>query len=223
MAGTAVRVWDLPTRIFHWTLVALVAFSFTTGKVGGGWMEWHVKSGYAILALLLFRVAWGLVGSDTSRFAHFLRGPRAAWRYGRETLAGRHPTLPGHNPLGGWMVLLMLAVLAVQATSGLFVDDEIATQGPLAARASGEVVGRMSELHEDNQWVIVGVVSLHVLAILAYRFALRVSLVPAMWHGRAPVPPGVAPPRMRPTALAAALLAIAAGFVYWLVAIFPRG
>ena len=127
--ATRIRVWDLPTRIFHWALATLVIFSFTTGKIGGAWMAWHLKSGYAILALLAFRIAWGFAGSRTARFAHFLRGPRAMLEYARETFSGRRPSTEGHNPMGGWMVILMLAALALQAATGLFADDEIATQG----------------------------------------------------------------------------------------------
>ena len=93
-----IRAWDLPTRIFHWGLAALVVFSFTTGTIGGDWMPWHLKSGYAILALLLFRIAWGVFGSETARFSDFVRGPRAVAAYVRATLAGRHPAGVGHNP-----------------------------------------------------------------------------------------------------------------------------
>jgi cytochrome b len=220
-----IRVWDLPTRIFHWTLAALVTFSFTTGKIGGGWVDWHMKSGYAILALLLFRLAWGLIGSDTARFSHFVRGPRAALAHGRHALAGRHGASLGHNPLGGWMVLAMLAILLAQAASGLFVDDEIANQGPLAAKVSNALVARMSALHSWNQWAIAAAVALHVLAIAAYGFALRVNLVSPMVHGWTAVPEGLRPPDPRHShpGLALGLLAACAAFVYWLVVVYPKG
>ena len=107
-----IRVWDLPTRIFHWTLAGLVIFSFTTGKVGGGWMEWHLRSGYAILALLVFRLAWGFAGSRTARFAHFLRGPRAALAYARETIGGAPSVYRGTQPAGRMDGAFMLLVLA---------------------------------------------------------------------------------------------------------------
>ena len=146
-----IRVWDLPTRIFHWALAVLVVFSYTTGKIGGDLMGWHLRSGYAILALLVFRLAWGIVGSQTSRFNHFVRGPRAAIAYARAIMARSPPLLVGHNPLGGWMVLFMLALLLFQAATGLFADDEIATQGPLAVKVSSAAVSRMSKLHDYNQ------------------------------------------------------------------------
>ena len=217
-----VLVWEAPVRLFHWALALLVVFSYATAKLGGSWMEWHMRSGYAILALLLFRVAWGFAGGTTARFASFLRGPTAAAAYLRSRIARRDPGLVGHNPLGGWMVVVLLLVLGAQAFSGLFVDDEIATQGPLYVKASGAWVEKMNALHGYNEWVIVGAVLLHVAAVLAYQFALRVDLVGPMVHGRAALPPGVAPPARGSGILAAVLMAAAAAFVYWLVVVFPR-
>jgi cytochrome b len=220
-----IRVWDAPTRLFHWTLAVLVVFSFTTGKVGGAWMEWHMRSGYAILALVLFRLAWGVVGSDTARFSRFVRGPRVALAYARETISSRHPVVLGHNPLGGWMVLLMLGVLAAQAASGLFTDDDSATQGPLAAKASGAWIAKMSAFHSYNGWTIAIVVGVHVIAIAAYRWGLRVDLVAPMVHGWKTVPGDLRTPEpgRAPAILAAILAALCAGFVYWLVVVYPKG
>ena len=220
-----IRVWDLPTRIFHWALAVLVVFSFVTGKIGGTWLEWHMKSGYTILALLLFRVAWGFVGSDTARFSHFVRGPRAALGYARETWASRHPAIVGHNPLGGWMVVLMIALLLAQATTGLFVDDEISTQGPLTGKVSNALVARLTAIHHYNQWALVAAVVLHVLAIAYYRFGLRTDLVGPMVSGWMAPPTGVMPPQpvQRSSLAALALLAAAAAFVYWLVVLYPKG
>jgi len=220
-----IRVWDAPTRIFHWTLAALVVFSFTTGKIGGGWLEWHMKSGYTILALLLFRILWGFAGSDTSRFAHFVRGPRRALAYARETWAGRHPHIVGHNPLGGWMVVLMIVLLLGQAATGLFVDDEISTQGPLAVKVSNALVARMTAFHHYNQWTLVVAVALHVAAIAFYRFRLGTDLVSPMVSGWRVAPAGVLPPQpvLRSPLAALALFAGACAFVYWLVMVFPKG
>ena len=88
-APVRIRVWDLPTRIFHWALTVLVLFSFATGKLGGSWLDWHMRSGYVILTLLVFRLAWGVLGSETARFASFLRGPGALLRYAREIVSRR--------------------------------------------------------------------------------------------------------------------------------------
>jgi len=220
-AFARIRVWDLPTRIFHWALAALAVFSFTTGKIGGDWMAWHLKSGYAILVLVLFRLAWGFAGSRTARFAHFVRGPRSAMGYARGLLAGRPAREVGHNPLGGWMIVLMLAAIAFQAATGLFADDEIATQGPLAAKVSNAVVSRMSALHSANEWIIAALVALHVLAIVVYRLAWKTPLAAAMVHGWMDAPAGAEEPARRPAWLALVVLALAALAVYALVEIYP--
>jgi cytochrome b len=217
-----ILAWDAPVRLFHWLLAGLVVLSYATGKVGGEWLEWHMRSGYAILALLLFRIAWGFAGSQTARFAHFVRGPAAALAYVRTIAARGRERVAGHNPLGGWAVLAMLAALLVQATSGLFVDDEIATRGPLVVKASEATVSRMSALHSSNEWLVVGLVALHVAAIATYRFALGIDLVRPMWNGHLETAAPVAPPAVRPAWLAAVLMALAAAFVYWLVVLFPR-
>lgn len=219
-----IRVWDLPTRLFHWALAILVVFSFTTGKIGGTWMEWHLKSGYAILALLIFRLAWGVAGSETARFSSFLRGPRTAWAYARETLASRQPSSLGHNPLGGWMVMLMLAILLLQASSGLFADDEISTQGPLAAKVSNALVARMTTIHKYNEWVIAAAAGLHVLAIAAYRWSFKEDLLSPMLHGWKSLPAQLRPaqPAHASSLLALVLAAAAAAFVYWLVVAYPK-
>lgn len=223
-SAVRIRVWDLPTRIFHWALAVLVVFSFASGKIGGTWLEWHMRSGYAILALLLFRLAWGCVGSDTARFTRFMRGPRAALGYARETWASRPPAVVGHNPLGGWMVVLMIALLLAQAATGLFVDDEISTRGPLTGKVSNALVARMTAIHAYNQWALLAAVVLHVLAIAYYRLAFKTDLLGPMVSGWMAPPAGVMPPQpvQRSSLAALALLAAAAAFVYWLVVLFPK-
>jgi cytochrome b len=218
-----IPVWDAPVRLFHWTLAVLVVFSFTTGKVGGGWLEWHMRAGYAILALIVFRLAWGVVGSQTARFTQFVRGPRAALDYVKATLAKRHPRVVGHNPLGGWMVVVMLLVVLAQAVSGLFTDDEISTQGPLAVKVSNALVSKMHSFHYYNGWVIVAAVALHVTAIAVYFGVLRTNLVGPMIHGKMAADPATPAPRIASSVLAAVILAVAGAAVYWLVFIYPKG
>lgn len=215
-----IRLWDAPVRLFHWTLAGLVVFSFVTGKLGGSWMQSHVWSGYFILALLLFRLAWGLAGSDTARFSRFVRGPRAAVEYARATWARRVPSVVGHNPLGGWMVVLMLAALLLQAATGLFADDDIATQGPLAGKVTNTTVARMTAIHNWNAWVIVSATALHVLAIAVYQWGLKVNVLGPMVHGGA-LPDGHGA-RGGSNALAAVLFVLACAAVYYLVVIYPR-
>lgn len=214
------RVWDAPVRVFHWALAGLVVFSFVTGKLGGSWMQWHLRSGYCILALLFFRLAWGVAGSETARFSRFVRGPRAAVDYARATWARRSPAVPGHNPFGGWMVIFMLAALLLQATTGLFADDDIPTQGPLAAKVSNATVARLTAIHRWNEWVIAGAVALHVLAIGFYQWGLKVDVVGPMFHGGEL--PGGHEARRGSNALAVVLFAAASAAVYYLVVVYPR-
>jgi cytochrome b len=221
---SSVRIWDLPIRIFHWSLAGLVVFSYVTGRLGGQWLEWHMRSGYAILALLVFRIAWGVVGSDTARFTRFVRSPVAAIAYLRDLTRGVVRPFAGHNPAGGWMVMAMLAAVLVQAFAGLFADDEIATQGPLAVKASNDWVARMTRLHDWNQWVVLGLVALHIAAIAVYRWRFHMGLTRVMVTGTMPAnrATGITPPRLRPTALAAGCLAVAIALVYALVVIYPH-
>lgn len=214
------RLWDAPVRLFHWAFAALVVFSWSTGHLGGSWMEWHLRSGYAILTLLIFRLAWGVAGSQTARFSRFLRGPAAAFTYLREAAGGRVAASAGHNPAGGWMVVAMLGVVALQAITGLFADDEVATQGPLSGLARESVVRWMNRIHGWNEWGVAVLVLLHVAAIAWYALRLRVDLVGPMVHGRT-TNPAARGLRFAPAWLAALLLALACGFVYWLVAIYP--
>ena len=215
--GAAVRdvpVWDLPTRAFHWGLVILVAVAIVTAKLDR--MDAHMLAGQAILALLLFRLVWGLIGSQTARFSDFVKGPRAVLGYAaglRRPDKGR-PVL-GHNPMGGLMVLVLLAVLMAQAISGLFTSDDILVDGPLVPLAASATVKALSTLHRlvaDGILVLIGV---HVAAVLVYLVVKKENLIRPMITGRKPVPAGadVAAPKRTPTAVAVAVLAAAAGVV----------
>lgn len=165
MQTTSVRVWDLPTRLFHWVLAACVIGSVVSAKLGGLAMVWHFRLGYAVLALLIFRLCWGLVGGHWSRFMSFLYSPAQAIRHFR----GQEDHSTGHSPLGALSVFGLLAVLILQVASGLVSDDEIASSGPLTRFVSGEWVSRATWYHADlGQYLIYGLVGLHVLAILIY-------------------------------------------------------
>lgn len=178
-----VRVWDLPTRAFHWTLVVLVALQYATGEFHLLDMRWHFWFGYATIALILFRLLWGVVGSQTSRFVEFVRGPRGVWRYLRALLSANPQISVGHNPLGGWSVLLLLASIAVQIVSGLFASDEIDTDGPLAGLVSQRTVKWMTRLHEWNQNLLLVLIALHVLAVFLYLLLKRQNLIVPMISG----------------------------------------
>lgn len=177
-----VRVWDLPTRLFHWLLAAAVLALIVTGKVGGNAMVWHLRLGLLVLALLLFRVVWGFAGGHWSRFSSFVRGPLTVWRYLRAP-RGSHD-VAGHNPLGGWSVLAMLGALSAQVFTGLFADDEIATTGPLSARASSGFVESATHFHTGwGQWLVMGLIALHLAAILWHSLLGPEGLVGPMLSG----------------------------------------
>ncbi|WP_158045080.1 cytochrome b/b6 domain-containing protein [Skermanella pratensis] len=209
----SVAVWDLPVRLFHWLLAAAVGTSWASGEFG--WMRIHFLSGYLILTLLLFRLAWGFVGSRSARFSDFLKGPGAAFAHLRELRSSGshgHPVL-GHNPLGGWMVAALLLVLSVQAGSGLFTSDDILVDGPLVAHAGSAVVKLLSTVHRLAFNLILAMVAVHVAVIAGYLLFRGENLVRPMLTGRKIVPDGftVDPPRQvgpLPAALVA-LIAVA--------------
>ncbi|TWT15064.1 cytochrome b/b6 domain-containing protein [Reyranella sp. CPCC 100927] len=215
-----VRIWDLPTRLFKWALAVLVVFQVTTGLLAGSWLTWHFRSGYAILTLLIFRILWGIVGSTTSRFSSFLKGPYAGLAHVRELLGSRGPRELGHNAVGGWVVIVIILALLVQAGSGLFTTDDIATDGPLVAVASERWVKAMTSLHVRWILVIYILIGLHVLAAVLYLIVKKQNLILAMITGRKRRDDVVAPdqplPAIRFAGNVSALicLAVAAAVVY---------
>lgn len=207
-------VWDLPTRLFHWLLAILILLQYGTAEWHWLSMRWHVWLGYATLALLLFRVFWGFAGSQTARFADFVRGPRRVFVYMRELLAARATFdaghNPGHNPMGGWSVLAMLLCLLVQAITGLFASNHRRTEfGPWALHVPEAWSQRMTDIHKINQNVLLILIGLHIAVVLAYWIGKNENLVGPMLHGRKSLAP-TAPLRFAPALRALAILAIAA-------------
>jgi cytochrome b len=175
-------IWDVPVRLFHWSLVGFLAFSWWSGEQHA--MDWHRRSGYAILALLIFRIYWGFFGGRTARFAQFVRGPRATIGYIRSLANGRYAASPGHNPIGGWSVMLMLASLMVMVVAGLFsVDVDGLESGPLADYVSFDQGRIAAAVHHIMFNLLLALVALHVLAILFYLIGLRHDLITPMIHG----------------------------------------
>ena len=211
-----VRVWDLPTRLFHWSLVLTTAALIATAKAGGNAMEWHLRLGEVMLALLAFRVVWGLVGGRWSRFASFLYSPARLWRYLSGKGSGAEDV--GHSPLGALSVFALLALLLAQVASGLMSDDEIAFAGPLARFVSGAVVSQATWYHKDvGQYLIYALVALHLLAILFYVVVRRRTLVRPMLHGdkRLPAPAPSSRDDAVTRAAAAAVLGLCSALAWW--------
>jgi cytochrome b len=203
-ADRDVIVWDLPTRAFHWLTVALVAGAYVTWRLN--WMDWHAWCGDALLALLLFRLVWGFVGSDTARFARFLASPRAATHHIARLFTREPDTQVGHNPAGGWMVLLLLALLFGQTLTGVVDNNDVADAGPLTDIMPPAVANTIDALHTWLWEALLAAVALHLVAIATYAAAKRHNLLRPMLTGRKRLPARATPPRRASLALAFSIL-----------------
>jgi cytochrome b len=203
------RVWDLPTRVFHWLIVVLLPCSFITMRLN--LMDLHMAIGHTVLALLIFRWVWGFAGSETARFGRFLASPVHAFRHLRRLGVKEPDTEIGHNAAGGWMVLVMLVLLSVQVSAGLCANDGGATEGPLAKYVGSTWSDRLSFVHEVTFKLILAAVALHLVAIIVYAIVKRHNLVRPMLTGKKRLPAAMRAPRMASPALALAILIVAAG------------
>jgi cytochrome b len=221
-----VRVWDLPVRLFHWALVVLIAVAVITQKIGGNAMEWHFRAGYSILALLAFRIVWGLVGPRYARFSSFLYGPSTIVGYvrgGKEALKRKYL---GHNPLGSLSVFALLGVVLAQVVSGLYANDDIASEGPMVKFISKDLSDKFTWFHKEvSVNLIYLLVAMHVLAIAFYYFRKRQNLIKPMLTGDHEVEFDAAPANDSWTMrlLAVVIFAACAAAVYWLVSLPPQG
>ena len=219
--SNTVRIWDLPTRLFHWLLLISVIGSFVSVNIGGNAMAWHFRFGYCALALILFRIVWGFMGSRYARFSSFPPNPTAALAY----LKAGHSKTAGHNPLGALSVYALLLAMLFQGVSGLFANDAIMWDGPLKNLVSNATSDLLSKLHHLNEKVIFFLVALHIVAIIYYKKKKKESLVKPMLLGykesRA-VPPltEAAVDTVGTKVKAAIVMATIAAFVYWLVTTF---
>jgi cytochrome b len=208
-ASTRIQLWDLPLRIFHWSLVTAVSTAIITGKAGGSWMAIHSYAGQTIVGLLVFRIVWGLIGSDTARFAHFVPSPARIVAY----LQGQWQGL-GHNPLGALSVIALLGVLLTQAVTGLFGNDDIAFTGPLVSLVADELSLKLTGIHRQLINVVYLLLALHITAIVFYARVKRDKLVKPMVTGWKDVPADTPAPRTAgPLALVVAI-AMAAAAAY---------
>lgn len=216
------RVWDLPTRLFHWTLAVCVVGSVASAKIGGNAMAWHLRFGYVVFTLLAFRLCWGFVGGRWSRFASFVYAPSTLRRYLQGASRPQEHHEVGHSPLGALSVFALLALLAAQVGTGLFADDEVATTGPLNKFVSGATGLALSGWHEHwGQWLIITLVLLHIAAVAFYALRRGRRLVGPMLRGdkllALPAPPSADSAATR--ALAGVLLALCGLGVAWLVSL----
>lgn len=216
----AVRVWDLPTRTFHWLLAACVVGSVISAKIGGNAMAWHFRLGYVVFTLLAFRILWGLVGGRWSRFASFVYAPATIVRYLRGQSRPDEHLDVGHSPLGAFSVFALLALLAAQVGTGLFADDDISNTGPLIKFVSGATSSLLTKWHKSvGQWLIITLVVLHIGAIVFYRVRRNRNLVRPMLTGDKLLPARVPASADHLPARAGALLLVGAcaALVTWVV------
>ena len=185
----AVEIWDLPVRLFHWILALLFVAQIVTGRIGGDLMPVHIFTGYSVLALIIFRVLWGFAGSTHSRFASFVAGPVATFRFALRLFSRQAVPQLGHNPLGGWSVLIMIGSFAVQAISGLFANDGVSHEGPLSPLVVLDVSNFMTEIHRWNVRVLIVVSLLHVVAVVFHILFKHEKIVRPMFTGVKEVPP----------------------------------
>ena len=214
----SIRIWDLPIRLFHWAIVVLLIVCWVSEREF--WMRLHFIAGYALLSLLLFRLAWGFVGSDTARFNRFLASPARVLAQLSRLRRRESDTELGHNAAGGWMVLVLLALLAAESISGLFARDDDVSEGPLAHLLAGGGTDASSTMHATCWDLILAAVALHLLAIAAYWALKGQNLLRPMLTGKKRLPAATRQPRMADPLLAFVILAGAVALVTVVVTVF---
>lgn len=202
----SVMVWDIPTRLFHWLVVVLVATEYATWRLNR--MDWHARAGEMLLGLLFFRVLWGFFGSDTARFSTFAASPSAVMRHVASVFRREPDNQMGHNPAGAWMVLLLLGLLLAETLTGLYVANDVADVGPLTELTPAPIADAITGLHQILWDALLAAVSLHILAIVVYALAKGQNLVGPMLRGKKRLPASVVEPRIAgaATALCCALI-----------------
>ena len=185
MQRQRIKVWDLPTRLFHWLLALCVSAALITGQIGGAAIDWHGRIGLVIVGLIVFRLVWGLIGSRHARFASFVPTPTTLAAYLRGQWRG-----VGHNPLGALSVLGLLALVAIQLSTGLFGNDDIAFRGPLYDLISKELSDRLTGIHELSSTLLIALIVLHLAAIAFYGHVKKDKLIKPMITGWKDLPPG---------------------------------
>ncbi len=221
LTGTRpVLVWDAAIRIFHWLLVVLIAFMWWSGRQKGDWLGYHFYAGYAILTLLIFRIIWGFVGGTHARFADFIYGPGAIFAYLKTLPSRTAAKFAGHNPAGGWSVVLMILCVAVQAGTGLFANnDDTGFEGPLAKLVSGATSNWLTGIHRVSINVLLALIAVHIGAVVYYLVYKKENLIAPMINGCKQLPEALAAAQRRIGGLGLALLvlAIAVAVVYFVV------
>lgn len=211
-----IKVWDLPTRIFHWLLVCLFSFLVISGELGNDWMRWHMLAGYSLSGMILFRIFWGFVGTHHARFSNFVRTPRTTITYLLNMIKGEEKHYAGHNPAGAIMVLLLLIALTLQALTGLVTTDDVLWNGPFYNWVPDDIAELGGSIHRLLEVGLKLMVAAHIVAIIVHKFHFKEPLIAAMIHGRKPLPlVGVAQIDTRDSMLVIGMV-VSVGWVGWL-------
>lgn len=210
-----IKVWDLSIRLFHWTLVLAIPFMWFSADTGGNWLAWHLRVGLLILGLWVFRLCWGVWGSDTARFAQFVRGPGQIRRYLKGEVGENEQ--PGHNPLGALMVVALLLAIGIQLASGLFAADENTWVSPgyLNSWVSEETGSRLRHFHATFFWALLGLIAVHISAVVGYKLLKKTDLIKPMICGYKALPATAKPLRFATGLRLLAALAVAVVVVWW--------
>lgn len=207
-----VAVWDIWVRLFHWTLIALIGFSWLSAELGGNWMIWHTQAGFITAGLIVFRVIWGIAGSWSARFTTFVRPPSRVLAYLRGEDSSEHLS---HNPIGALGVLALITLIALQVITGLFSNDDIFIEGPLAYLVSYDTSLEITDLHEGIFNLLLAIVALHIAAVMYHQKIRKEPIVQAMVHGRKPAHKDV-PELKTPVAVLVVALTTGVGISVWL-------
>jgi cytochrome b len=187
-SSKTIKIWDVPVRIFHWSLVLLFIAAYVTNNLGSDYFTYHVWSGYALIVLVSFRIVWGLVGTYHARFNHFVKNPIATALYALSVFKKKDKHYLGHNPLGAVMVVMLLITILIQGITGLFANDEIFNLGPLYAYINDDLSLQLTSLHRQLFYWILGAVTLHILAVIVHVIVKRDNIIKSMFTGKKNVP-----------------------------------
>ena len=214
-----ILIWDLPLRLFHWLLVIIISGAWYTSDQDNDLIDYHLLFGYVALGLIIFRLFWGFLGTTHSKFSEFTPTPKKIIYYIKHFKASQSIDYAGHNPLGALMVIFMLAIILLQAISGLFMNDDIFTSGPYYGSINESIEEALMFFHRNSFNVILGAIALHLLAILFYRVVKKKRLVAAMITGKKPSEDVAQKEGIKHSKLiVACIIALAVtAFVYWLV------
>jgi cytochrome b len=217
-------VWDLPLRLFHWLFALSIAGSWITAELGFEWTQIHFYLGYWTIGLLLFRIIWGFIGPRHARFSNFLKPPSTLLMYVKSLFSGTPIHTAGHNPAGGLMVIVMMLLVALQATTGLFASDDIVWSGPYSPAVSGATVDKLTSLHHWNFNFILAAIALHLIAIAFYWLVKKQNLIVPMFTGHKPAALVAEHEAISSSELVKAVIVIAicAGVVYGIIDAAPE-